>query len=67
MRRAAEEAGRDPASIELTTLGSGHPENVARLAELGFVRMVMFLPDPTPDWVEQLWEKVQKIQKAAGF
>lgn len=65
MRQAAELAGRDPDSIELTALGSGRPEHVARLGELGFTRMVMFLPDPTPRGIDQLWTKADAVERAA--
>jgi probable F420-dependent oxidoreductase len=57
MRHSAKQAGRDPDAIELTALGSGRPEVVARLADLGFTRMVMFLPEATPAGVDRLWEK----------
>ena len=67
MRHAANEAGRDPDTIELTALGSGHPEKVARLAELGFTRMVMFLPDLSPRGIDQLWNKARGVQQAAGI
>jgi hypothetical protein len=67
MRRTAEQAGRDPDAIELTALGSGRPEIVVRLAELGFTRMVMFLPEPTPHGIDRLWEKVRGVQQAAGL
>jgi probable F420-dependent oxidoreductase len=66
MKRAAEEAERDPASIELTSLGSGHATVVGRLAELGFARMLMFLPEPTPGGIEKLWDKVQRVKRQAG-
>ncbi|MCU1344325.1 MAG: putative oxidoreductase [Acidimicrobiia bacterium] len=63
MRVAAQEAGRDPDSIELTGLGSGRPEVVERLAELGFTRLVMFLPDLTPQGMEHLWERIQMVSR----
>jgi len=61
MNKAAEEAGRDPKSIELTGLGSGRPDVVERMAELGFTRLVMFLPELTPDGIARLWEKCQAV------
>ncbi len=67
MRRTAEQAGRDPDAIELTALGSGRPEIVVRLAELGFTRMVMFLPESTSHGIDRLWEKVRGVQQAAGL
>jgi probable F420-dependent oxidoreductase len=41
MRRAAAEAGRDPAQIEITMAGRPTPEVVVRLAELGVHRMLV--------------------------
>jgi alkanesulfonate monooxygenase SsuD/methylene tetrahydromethanopterin reductase-like flavin-dependent oxidoreductase (luciferase family) len=67
MRRTAEQAGRDPDAIELTALGSGRPEIVGRLAELGFTRMVRFLPESTSHGIDRLWEKVRGVQQAAGL
>ena len=61
MRRAALDAGRDPDSIELTALGSRRPEVVARLAEIGFTRMVLFLPEPNADAVERLGEQGRQL------
>jgi probable F420-dependent oxidoreductase len=41
MRQAAEEAGRDPGTIEVTAGGWPSPETVARLTELGVSRLVV--------------------------
>jgi len=46
MRRAAEEAGRDPSSVEVTTLGSTTPGKVRDMARLGVSRMLFFVDDP---------------------
>jgi probable F420-dependent oxidoreductase len=64
MRTTAQQAGRDPDSIELTGLGSGRRETVERLADLGFTRLVMFLPDLTPQGVERLWEKCEAVTRS---
>jgi probable F420-dependent oxidoreductase len=61
MRRAAEEAGRDPDAIELTGLGSRRLDAVARLAELGFARMVLFLPEPSGAAVERLGAQAAQL------
>jgi len=44
MRRAATDAGRDPDTIEITSLGSTRPDSVTRLVQLGVQRMIVFLP-----------------------
>jgi probable F420-dependent oxidoreductase len=54
MRRSAEQAGRDPATIELTGLGSRNRQSVERLREMGFSRVLLFLPDLTTHEVERL-------------
>lgn len=41
MRKAAADAGRDPASIEVTAGGAIDPEGIARYADLGVDRMVV--------------------------
>jgi probable F420-dependent oxidoreductase len=64
MRQAAEAAGRDPDAIELTGLGSRRPEAVARLAELGFARMVLFLPEPSAAAVERLGGQASQLVTA---
>jgi probable F420-dependent oxidoreductase len=61
MRRSAEDAGRDPDGIELTCLGSRRPEAVARLAEIGFARMLLFLPELNPAAVERLGGQVRDL------
>ena len=47
MRRAAEEAGRDPDAVEVTAGGPPNPDGARRLADLGVQRMVVqgFRPD----------------------
>ena len=61
MRRSAEDAGRDPDGIELTCLGSRRLEAVARLAEIGFARMLLFLPELDPAAVERLGGQVRDL------
>ena len=51
MRHTAEEAGRDPAAIELTTGGKPDPSYVERLAGLGVSRMI--LPAAELDQIER--------------
>jgi len=65
MRRAAEEAGRDPDAIELNGLGSRRPEVVERLAAMGFSRVVLFLPDPSVDGVERLGAQAARLVEGA--
>ncbi len=49
LRRAAEEAGRDPASIELGLfISPRRPEEIERLAGAGFGRFVLRLPAAPP-------------------
>lgn len=45
MRRAAEAAGRDPDSIEVTSMGSTTPAKVQAMARLGVSRMLFFADD----------------------
>ncbi len=49
MRRAAEDAGRDPDSIEITCGGARDAEAVGRYADLGVARMVIPPPAFEPD------------------
>ena len=67
LRGAAEGAGRDPGSIELTALGSLRPEALRALADLGFTRMVLFLPSVTPQAVEDLWDRTRAALREAGL
>jgi probable F420-dependent oxidoreductase len=45
MKAAAETAGRDPESIEITTMGSTTPAKVRAMARLGVGRMLFFADD----------------------
>jgi probable F420-dependent oxidoreductase len=45
MKLAAEAAGRDPDSIEITALGGTRPERIKLLADLGVHRMLLFGAD----------------------
>jgi hypothetical protein len=48
----AREAGRDPASIEITLFGLGEdPDRVKRLAEMGVTRVVPMFPPEKADTV----------------
>lgn len=55
MRRAAEDAGRDPARIELTT-GGGPPEHLKALADLGVARVVV--PAMRPERLRRFGDEV---------
>lgn len=46
LRRAADAAGRDPDTIEITTGAPARPELIARLADLGVHRVVLNAGDP---------------------
>ena len=51
-REMARQAGRDPASIEITSFGLGEDlERVLRLAEMGVARVVPFFPSEKADKV----------------
>ena len=45
MKRAAEAAGRDPDTIEITSMGSTTPTKVQKMARLGVDRMLFFADD----------------------
>jgi hypothetical protein len=64
MKRSAEEAGRDPDSIEITALGSTKPERVAQLARLGVSRILFFADDISA--LPALAEKAFAAASAAG-
>ncbi len=51
MRRAAEEAGRDPDSIEITTGAAQTPERYAELVALGVTRMIVPPPALTVEGI----------------
>jgi probable F420-dependent oxidoreductase len=63
VREAAQRAGRDPASIEITALGGTRPERIARLAQLGVARMLLFGADigALPSLGERLRELVHDV------
>jgi len=60
MRTAATEAGRDPDSIEVSCLGSVRRDRVARLAELGVTRMLVFMPGRDPATIDDLAARCQE-------
>lgn len=58
MRAAAEEAGRDPDAIEVTTGGRPSPESVIDLAAKGVSRLMIPPPAFTPDDIAAALERV---------
>lgn len=61
MRRSALDAGRDPTSIEVTSLGSVRAESVARLSELGVARMVVFLTSTQLSAIDDLGKRCRAV------
>jgi len=61
-REMARDAGRDPASIEITSLALGEdPDRVKRLAEMGVARAVpTFLPDKAVLPIVDRWTKIMR-------
>ncbi|HZT66716.1 MAG TPA: LLM class F420-dependent oxidoreductase [Acidimicrobiales bacterium] len=67
MRAAAEEAGRDPASIGITAGGAPSVEEVKRLADLGVTRMVIPNLGGDPDkWKARLGSFSETVIAAVG-
>ena len=63
-REMAREAGRDPASIEITSLGLGEDlDRVKRLAETGVARVVPMFPPANADTVLPLVDRWTKIMR----
>ena len=63
-REMAREAGRDPASIEITSFGLGEdPDRVKRLAEVGVARVVPMFPPEKPDTVLPIVDRWTKIMR----
>lgn len=58
MRRAAEEAGRDPDTIEVSTMGWPTPDAVSELAGKGVSRIVIPPPAFNPDDIGPALERV---------
>lgn len=54
-RRAAEDAGRDPDALEITT-GGGSPEHIQKLADMGVSRVVV--PPMPPERMDEYGENV---------
>jgi probable F420-dependent oxidoreductase len=61
MRVAAEQAGRDPDAIEITSLGSIRAERVAKLAAAGVHRMVLFMADHDVESVAALGARSRAV------
>ena len=58
----ARQAGRDPASIEITSFGlGGDPDRVKRLAEAGVARVVPIFPPEKADTVLPIIDNWTKI------
>lgn len=57
MERAAREAGRDPATIDVTTSGPPKREAAARLADAGVDRMVVYAPSGDLEKLEAFLER----------
>lgn len=66
VRRTAEEAGRDPASIELTTGGKDDPGYIERLASLGVSRMIVPATklDQLERWGTELCDRFADLEPA---
>ncbi len=59
MRRAAEEAGRDPATIEITSgAGPADLDTVGRYADLGVERVVVGVPTFDPSQLEESFDRL---------
>ena len=63
-RKMAQEAGRDPASIEITLFGLGADvDKLKRFAEMGVARVVAMLPPDSPDKAKEAidtWTNVMR-------
>src|ERR1700758_891175 len=63
-REMAREAGRDPASIEITSFAVGEdPDRVKRLAEMGVARVVPMFPPDKADTVLPIVDRWTKIMR----
>mgnify|MGYP001244033411 FL=1 len=62
LRRQAEEAGRDPASINITTFGARpEPDAIRRLEEAGVDRVIFGLPSAERDTVVPIIDECAKL------
>ena len=62
LRRRAEEAGRDPATLEISVFGSrGRPEDVERYAAAGVRRVIVGLPSAPADEVLPRLDRVARL------
>jgi probable F420-dependent oxidoreductase len=63
-REMAREAGRDPASIEITSFGPGEDlDRVKRLAEMGVARVVPMFPPKKADTVLPIVDRWTKLMR----
>ena len=63
-RDMARDAGRDPASIEITSFAVGEdPDRVKRLAEMGVTRVVPMFPPEKADTVLPIVDRWTKIMR----
>ena len=63
-RDMAKEAGRDPASIEITSFGLGEDvDRVKRLAEMGVARVVPMFPPEKADKVLPIIDRWTNIMR----
>src|ERR1700756_569459 len=63
-REMAQDAGRDPASIEITSFALGEdPDRVKRLAEMGFARVVPMFPPEKADTVLPIVDRWTKVMR----
>src|SRR6516225_8868150 len=62
--RGTRDAGRDPASIEITSFALGEdPDRVKRLAEMGVARVVPMFPPEKADMVLPIVDRWTKIMQ----
>jgi probable F420-dependent oxidoreductase len=67
LRRAADEAGRDPASIEVSVYGvPGRPEALDRLEQAGVTRALFWLPPQPADSVLPLLDHYASLLTGVG-
>jgi alkanesulfonate monooxygenase SsuD/methylene tetrahydromethanopterin reductase-like flavin-dependent oxidoreductase (luciferase family) len=60
----ARDAGRDPASIEITSFALGEdPDRVKRLAEMGVARVVPMFPPEKADTVLPIVDRWTKVMR----
>jgi len=60
MRRSAHEAGRDPASIEITAGAAPDTDTIKRYQDLGVARVVISLPAQTPSDLQHSFDTLHE-------